>query len=105
MQLMIGGQELVQMHVRGWKSYLSEVWNWFDTLGTVFQIAYFTIRCIYPVYSIPYHETQGVFKGTKVLKGIDINWYIPILNTMLMLFSTSKILSNLRAYSTFGIIV
>jgi len=46
-----------------------------------------------------------VFKGTKILAGIEINWYIPLLNILLMLFATSKILSNLRAYSTFGIIV
>jgi len=58
------------MNVRGFEVYLGEVWNWFDTLGTLFQIAYFTIRCMYPVFSIPHHNTAGVFKGTKVLEGV-----------------------------------
>ena len=104
-QLVIGGFELIQMNVHGWKDYLQDPWNYIDVSGTTLQIIYFSIRVYYPQLSLPNRRTDVYRVEKNISIGPPIDEWIPLMNSMLMVFATFKIAYYLRAYSAFGLVV
>jgi len=93
------------MNVHGWKDYLQDPWNYIDVSGTTLQIIYFSIRVYYPQLSLPNRRTDVYRVEKNISIGPPIDEWIPLMNSMLMVFATFKIAYYLRAYSAFGLVV